>query len=308
VGSTLADTAFLDAEYVRAFDHDGSAVQLPRSGGWLNVDTIDEYVDARHVYPGLFCRDWSLLLNDLAELELVSVVAMVFPIGVRHERLCELFPLVRPIKEQYVVRHDVDWSLHHVKAVKRARRQVEVELVAEASAGLPSFARMYDELRWRHKIVGTEDYPLDSLRRQLALSSARLFRADLDGRTVAMQLWLQEGDWAHYVIGCADVYGYRTEASYALTSYALLKLRGLGAREIDLGRVPEGATGLVAFKQGWGAEARPAYLCGRVLDRTAYDVLCERHGQDDDWFPAYRSNGRTKKPGYDVRSVDGSTS
>ncbi len=52
---------------------------------------------------------------------------------------------------------------------------------------------------------------------------------------------------------------------------------GVGARD----------DGLVRFKRGWATEERVAHLCGRILDRAAYERLT-RSGTFG-WFPAYRA-------------------
>ncbi len=46
--------------------------------------------------------------------------------------------------------------------------------------------------------------------------------------------------------------------------------------------------GLSRFKQGWTAEVRTAYLCGKILDRELYDRLAGDAGAG--YFPAYRAS------------------
>lgn len=277
--------AFLDPAYVSTMRHDGHAVPLLGSGAWVNVDPIGGSQDARHVYPGLFCRDWTKIVADLEQLQVVSFVGVVFPIGVSEPDLAELFPVIRVIKSQYVV--DPGWarpSKHHRKAVERARRQVEVELVLDPLSEADVVVWLYDCLRVRHQVAGTEAYPPASLYGQLALPSARLFLARVGDKAVAMQLWFEGAGWAHYAVGAADDDGYRTEASYALTAAAL---DWFDEASVDLGRTPNGADGLASYKMGWGAMPRPVFLCGRVFDERQYERLVDRHGRHD-WFPAYR--------------------
>jgi hypothetical protein len=66
-----------------------------------------------------------------------------------------------------------------------------------------------------------------------------------------------------------------------------------GCRFLNLGAgagLGPSADGLSRFKQGWSTSTRTAYLCGRVLDRDAYDRLVrDSHRGGSDYFPAYRA-------------------
>jgi hypothetical protein len=50
--------------------------------------------------------------------------------------------------------------------------------------------------------------------------------------------------------------------------------------------------GLCRFKKGWSSQTRPAYFCGRILDRARYDALVARSASPTTtYFPAYRTQG-----------------
>lgn len=62
-------------------------------------------------------------------------------------------------------------------------------------------------------------------------------------------------------------------------------LPGAGLRLLDLGTVREGA----AFMDGWTEIVRPAWRCGRVVDRLAYAQLSAARGTAGSVvFPSYR--------------------
>jgi CelD/BcsL family acetyltransferase involved in cellulose biosynthesis len=97
-----------------------------------------------------------------------------------------------------------------------------------------------------------------------------------------MALWLEDAPNAYYHLAAYSPAGYEVSTSYALFVLAFERLRELGVRYVDLGGAER--DGLTRFKRGWATEERVAHLCGRVLDRAAYDRLAH----SSDWFPAYR--------------------
>jgi hypothetical protein len=107
-------------------------------------------------------------------------------------------------------------------------------------------------------------------------------RAERDGETVGMALWLEDAPNAYYHLAAYSPAGYEVSTSYALFAVAFERLRELGVRYVELGGAER--DGLTRFKRGWATEERVAHLCGRVLDRAAYDRLA----RGSDWFPAYR--------------------
>jgi hypothetical protein len=108
-----------------------------------------------------------------------------------------------------------------------------------------------------------------------------------------MALWLVDPPSAHYHLAAYSREGYEVSASYAIFEVALRHLATLGVRWVDLGASPgSGAAqdGLERFKSGWANDSRMAHLCGRVLDRAAYERLSRE--SEGGWFPAYRAAER----------------
>jgi hypothetical protein len=78
--------------------------------------------------------------------------------------------------------------------------------------------------------------------------------------------------------------GYKLGASFALFQTAIEYFRN-DLRWLNLGAGVDEEDGLTRFKRGWTSETRPAYLCGKILNREVYRELAIA---GNDFFPAYR--------------------
>jgi hypothetical protein len=169
---------------------------------------------------------------------------------------------------------------------------VDVEISVGSTAHLDEWVVLYEGLVERHSLVGIRAFSTTSFRGQLALPGMLAVRAERDGATVAMTLWLTDGESAYYHLGASSDVGRQVSASYALFAVALDHLRERGIRQVELGAGAGGESkddGLSRFKRGWANQELPAYVCGRIFDRSAYSALAagiRGHGR---WFPAYRA-------------------
>ena len=89
-----------------------------------------------------------------------------------------------------------------------------------------------------------------------------------------------------------DPAGYEAGASYALYAAAVEHFAPRVAW-LDLGAgagVSAATEGLTQFKRGFATGTRPAFFCGRIGDRDAYEALATQAGSDSGelYFPAYR--------------------
>ena len=87
--------------------------------------------------------------------------------------------------------------------------------------------------------------------------------------------------------------GYSPRASYGLFLQAIEHFGREGLDWINLGAGAGLATtaqdGLSRFKSGWATGTRPAFFCGRILNRTRYEELVDASGHlEGAYFPAYR--------------------
>jgi Acetyltransferase (GNAT) domain len=282
--------------YAESLAEFGDPRALPLSEGWLLERPVPGG-DARDLigpYPLFACGNWSGLPADFEALEnrAVSVVLVADPLGGADQRDLErAFPdLMRPYKRHHVLDLDRPGPLpeHHRRHIRRAAEAVDVEVCADPTQHLDDWTRLYSGLADHHGLAGIRAFSRAAFARQLAMPGLVAVRAERDGATVGMALWLADGPTAHYHLAAYSPEGYEVSASYAIFDLAHQHLRGRGVRWVDLGGVPDGsAEGLERFKRGWASGERTAYLCGRVLDRAAYERLAA--GRDADWFPAYRN-------------------
>jgi hypothetical protein len=286
--------------YATALAEFGRPVRLPGSEGWLLERPIADsgLSDLMSPYPLFACADWSRLASDLDALEsaAVSVVCVADPLAdVGTDLLRAAFrDHVVPYKAHLVRDLAGTRALpsSHRRQLRRAGRAVEVELLEDPVRRLDEWIVLYAGLVARHGLTGVRAFSPESFRRQLSLPGMVALRADRDGATVAMTLWLVDGERGYYHLGASSDAGREVSASYALFAAAFEHLAALGVRHVDLGGVAGDASredGLSRFKRGWADVERTAYLCGRILDRVAWARLTAAGSGAAGWFPAYRA-------------------
>jgi hypothetical protein len=281
---------YSDAGYAESLSEFGVPRGLPRSGGWLLERPVPDgsASDLVGPYPLFSCADWGGLAADLDELEgaAVSAVVVADPLTAPgREQLQEAFPdLVVPFKRHQLRSLDEPLELptHHRRQLRRAVDAVGVEACERPIDHLDDWVRLYASLAERHGLTGMRAFSRTAFRRQLQLPGMVAMRAERDGETVGVALWLEDAPNAYYHLAAYSPAGYEVSASYALFAAAFDHLRELGVRLVELGGAD--SDGLLRFKRGWATGERVAHLCGRVLDRAAYDRLA----RSSDWFPAYR--------------------
>ncbi|MDQ3849118.1 MAG: GNAT family N-acetyltransferase [Actinomycetota bacterium] len=251
-------------------------------------------------YPLFGCANWSGIADDLARVDdsLVSLVLVADPLAaIEESELRRAFPdhLV-PLKPHLIrdLHEPASLPAHHRRRLRGAAGAVEVEVCAEPLEHLDDWMRLYGDLVARHRLSGVRAFSRAAFRQQLALPGVVAVRAERHGLTVGMTIWFEDAPNAYYHLGAYSREGYAVSASYALFAVALDHLRDRGVRRVDLGGgagAGSAGDGLVRFKSGWANGQRIAHLCGRILNRPAYERLAERAGGSaTSWFPAYRAN------------------
>lgn len=298
-------TGYLHPEYARALTVAGEPLYLPHAAGWLLRRNIpgSAYLDATGCYPLFACCNWHQLSLDLANQseEFVSVTIVTDPFGdFQPADLQTAFPdLVRPYKEHFVVDLSAPLfsrlSAHHRRNVRRALSQVEVTL-DDSPQALAEWVTLYDHLIRRHAITGTAAFSRESFARQWQVPGMTVFRAVHQSETVGMTLWYSDETHAWYHLGACSPRGYELRAMYALFQRAIEHFASLHIGWLSLGAGAgienDGQDGLTRFKRGWADATRTAFLCGRILDKKAYEQLTAIRGiSDRSFFPAYRHPG-----------------
>lgn len=252
-------------------------------------------------YPLFACQDWSVLPSDIetesgAWVSLTLVSDPLAPVG--QAELAQCFDDVRPFKEHLVV--DLGQaavqrtSRHHRYYARRALRHgITIERCDEPEPLASEFAELYEVLVARHGIVGVKRFSRESLRAQLSVPGAVMFRARRDGETLSAHVWYAHGDAAYSHLSATSEEGYAACASYALCAGALDWLAGESTVAVLGAAAGEGSDdddGLAQFKKGWATGTRIAHLCTRIFDHSAYEELAGARAVDDGgYFPRYRA-------------------
>ena len=287
--------------YAESFAEFGALLELPAAGGALLKRPIGSsgLHDATGCYPLFCCGDWGRLPHDLDALrgELVSVVVVTDPFAATTEaQLARSFERVRTYKDHFIVETgaapETFVSRSHREQARRALRKVKVELVAEPSAWIDEWERLFGVLAQRHAITGMRRFSRSAFEKQLAVPGMTMFRAVAQGRTVGLDLWYIQGDVAQGHLAAFDATGYELRASYA-TKWEMIHYFADKVRYINLGAGQSADTsdGLSQFKRGFSNGMRRSWLCGRTFDPSAYQRLAMQMNPGDrnpGYFPAYR--------------------
>lgn len=293
---------YLHRSYAESFSGFGLSRALPRSRGWVLLRNVPhpDAADAMGLYPFCCCADWGRLREDVEELgkEVVSLTLVTDPFGGCDEAaLREVFDVVKPFKEHFVT--DLDKPLesfistHHRRHARNALKVMTVEGCREPRTYLEDWIHLYDCLSARHGITGIRRFSREAFVRQFEVPGLVVFRAEVNGATVGMDLWYVQDQVAYNHLVAVSSLGYELHASYALQLRALDYFAGK-VRWLSFGGVAgtdtTENTGLRRFKAGWSTERLTSYLCGRVFDRSLYDRLAAVAGASEtDYFPAYRA-------------------
>lgn|SRR6266436_3195836 len=133
----------------------------------------------------------------------------------------------------------------------------------------------------------------EAFAKQLSVPGLVMFRATEGKEPLSLDLWYVQGDVAQAHLVGTSPRGYDLQVSYGLKLFILKHFTGK-VRWANLGAVPGLSTdannGLAGFKRGWSSETRTAYLCGTILNPTAYQELVRAsRSENAEFFPAYRA-------------------
>jgi hypothetical protein len=204
------------------------------------------------------------------------------------------FDRVIPFKQHYVIDTTAvrSESAHHVYYARRALRSLKVSIIPLEDY-LDDWSTLYATLVARHAIAEGRRFSRASIARQARVPGLVTFAARKDDAIVGMSLWFVQNAVAYNHLAAMNEEGYALGASYALYARAIdfflpqVKWIDLGGAA---GLTPESDDGLAKFKRGWANGTRPAYFCGRICDREAYESLASfNESQESSFFPSYRS-------------------
>lgn len=291
-------------DYAKSLSCFGEPVYLPLSEGWILRRSIPEssYNDAMGLYPLFICRDWAYLKQDLKAMEdeWIALSMVADPLArLELRNLAECFPdKCIPFKRHYII--DLTKSPqsfvshHHQRYMRKALKKITVDLCERPHDYLMAWMQLYDVLIQRHGIQGLTRFSRNIFSRQLKVPGIRVFKAELEGRIVGMQIWYATGDKAYYHLGACNQDGYSHHAAFALFwkvieyfQHDQVKWLCLGS---GAGTQSDPADGLARFKKGWANETRIAYFCGVVNRSDVYNRLIRiKAATATNYFPAYRN-------------------
>jgi len=232
-------TGYLHPLYAESLSEFGTAVELPRGGGWLLERHIprSNLKDAMGCYPLFCCTDWSKFGADIQEIKdryvTISVVADPFA-SLTTADLSQYFQLVRPFKKHFII--DVSGSgdehinRHHRYYAKRALKQIQVTVADHPKACLDAWVRLYAILVERHRLQGIKAFSKTAFAIQFDIPGLVVFLANRNGRTVGMHLWYLQSGIAYSHLSAFDQEGYSLRAAYALYWSAIQEFKRNHAR------------------------------------------------------------------------------
>lgn len=309
MSSPSSEAGYRSAAYAAALAGIGRPRTLGATGGYLLERAIPEcdHTDLMGPYPVFSCADWGALDAAVSSLKqgfsagiepvsnLISLTLVTDPFcPLDAAGLSAIFDLSRPLGDHYLIdlATPLSPSKHHRKKLRRAAPSRIEAGPAEPGFG-PAFAALYAGLSDRKGIRDLRRFDAESLTAQVAVPGAHLITAWADDALLGADLYYLDGEVAYAHLSAYAPEGYARSVSYPMIAAAHAYFGPL-ARWIDLGGIPAHESGQTGggvghFKRGWTGVTRPTYICGAVLDRTAYDTLARARAPDTDWFPAYRA-------------------
>lgn len=294
-------TGYMHPGYSESLKEFGTPQKLPCSGGYILKRQVPGFPDhdAMGCYPIFACPDWSLIHVDLEALknELVCISLVTDPFSdTKPDYLRKCFDSVKTFKEHFIAdlsQSPNDFvSKHHRYYGRKAMKKLNVEVCSEPIKYLDEWIDLYSVLAERHNIRGIKAFSRKAFSKQLSLPGLTMFRANLEGVTVGLNLWFVQGEVAYDHLSAYSSEGYALRVSYALKWYAIqyfserLRWADLGGRA-GIGK--EGEDGLDKFKMGWSTGTLPVYFCSHVFDQEKYDEIVKKKDiKDHSYFPAYR--------------------
>jgi hypothetical protein len=142
------------------------------------------------------------------------------------------------------------------RKIRRAEREGLGYEEGRTEVVLDSFYRLFVMTRQRHLLP---PQPIDWFRNLMTCLGDQLTIrvASKQGRPIAGILTLRHGDVLVYKYGCSEQSYHNLGAMQSLLWRAIQDAKELGVRTVDLGRSDRNDTGLVTFKERWGATRSP---------------------------------------------------
>jgi hypothetical protein len=175
----------------------------------------------------------------------------------------------------------------HRYKIRRARRVVEARPI-KLSDYLDQWCALYDGLVRRHILEGVHAFPRESFKALAEIEGIEAIGGFVGDELVCCNIWAVHEGRAHSHLVASSEKGYELRAAYAVTDAGIRHFSDCDV--INLGGsagTGDKDDGLAQFKRGFSNENAPAWLCGAILNREAYDLLSA--GKNTQFFPEYRA-------------------
>jgi hypothetical protein len=298
-----AERGYLSQEYAFSFREFGEVINLPRSGLPLIKRKINDHLhDYVGLYPLSFCKDWSLVGDDLDLLRGNEGVSVVFVTEPFAERVVQSslagWTLCRPYKNNVVVNLMEDWKGKRTKKVrwetKRGRRLQQIQVVPGTSSQAELFWSLYWLSANRHKMGQMQRMSLKMIAEQLDVEGSFITLASNETGFHGAMIFYNQGETAYlHLMGLSET-AYSIGTTYAMWDASFEFLKSTGCKRVSVGGaaglIDDESDGLFRFKQKWSEVRATTFICGEVLDEVKYRELVKLSGNSEGmFFPAYRS-------------------
>jgi len=256
-------------------DHDlRNALVFCRIESWLTGRRLVSLPFSDHCEPLLQSGDEAQMFAEVLEEEARQ----------EHRWYIEMRPLTSfEIKTSLRCSH-VNYSFHHLDlapelevlfqnfhkdSIQRKIRRAEREHLSyedgRTAEFLDRFYRLFKMTRQRHRLPPPPKTWFRNLVECFG-GALKIRLAAKQGRTVAAMLTLQHKDTLVYKYGCSDPGLNRFGGMHLLFWNAIQEAKQAGLSTFDFGRTDSGQSGLITFKNRWGAKESP-------LTYSRYSVL-----------------------------------
>lgn len=296
-------SGYLAERYAVSLGYFGRPVRLHNSESWVLEREIKDSscLDIAGCYPLMACKNWLGVEADIANLDdqYASFTMVADPLGSYSPDLLQsAFPdLCTVFKYHYIIDLQSDYtrtySSTHKRNAKKARKSLSICREDTPVDVLDPWIEMYQNLVQRHQITGVSAFSSHAFFEQLQTSGIIVYTARMGAKLVGMILFYEMAGHVYYHLGAYLQEGYDNKASFGIFDEAIHDFSQAGYGFLNMGGgagAEENAEdGLSRFKRGWASHSRPAYLCGKILNRSVYNTLVQkRGGVHSGFFPAYR--------------------
>lgn len=285
--------------YAQALSHWGNATWVPQWKTSVITRPIEgSGFDAAGNYPFCVLAEDIDFIAGLEHLRAEGAIAVTLVLNEYHRPALEsLKPhvnLLKPFKTHYVYNREkgpIIYQTHHQRALKKAYKQVRVEVLDLKTHG-NQWQALYDYLINELHLAGLHAFPAAHHHALAEMEGITAIGAWIEDELVSAHIWAGDGNTQHSHLVASNAKGYECRAGFAVNDFSIghftnARLLNFGG---GAGNNDDASDGLVRFKRGFANDTAESYLCGIILDPVRYQLLTtSRNKTNSEYFPAYRA-------------------